>query len=131
MAALDLGADDYVTKPFVFEELEARLRVLLRRANGHADNELRCGGMRLDRGYHRALVEGSPVDLSAYEFVVLEALLERAGGTISREQLASRLYGWNDGPESNSVNVLIHKLRTKVGADRIETVRGLGYRVVP
>lgn len=131
VAALDRGADDYVAKPFVFEELEARLRMLLRRANGHADNELRCGEVRLDRAYHRALIAGSPVELSAYEFAVLEALLERPGGTISREQLASRLYGWSDGPESNSVNVLIHKLRSKIGADHIETVRGLGYRVVP
>lgn len=131
VAALDRGADDYVAKPFVFEELEARLRVLLRRGNGHADNYLDCGDVRLDRVYHRVLVAGREVDLSAYEFAVLEALLERPGGVISRDQLASRLYGWKDGPESNSVNVLIHKLRSKIGAQHIETVRGLGYRVVP
>ncbi len=130
VAALDGGADDFISKPFQFEELEARLRVLLRRSNGHADNELRHGQVRLDRVDHRALVADRAVDLSAYEFAVLETLLERPGAVVSREHIESRLYGWSDGPDSNSVNVLIHKLRAKIGGDHIETVRGLGYRVV-
>lgn len=130
VAALDGGADDFISKPFQFEELEARLRVLLRRSNGHADNELRYGQVRLDRVDHRALVADRAVDLSAYEFTVLETLLERPGAVVSREHIEARLYGWSDGPDSNSVNVLIHKLRAKIGSDHIETVRGLGYRVV-
>lgn len=131
ITALDQGADDYVTKPVDLAELEARLRALLRRANGHADNCLRCGAVSLDRSDHMAWVDGTNVELSAYEFAVLETLLERAGRVISREQLESRLYGWGDGPESNSLHVLIHKLRSRIGARRIETVRGLGYRIVP
>lgn len=131
IAALDQGADDYVTKPVDLAELEARLRALLRRANGHADNCLSCGAVSLNRSDRMAWVDETGIELSAYEFVVLEALLERAGRVLSREQLESRLYGWGDGPESNSLQVLIHKLRSRIGAHRIETVRGLGYRLVP
>mgnify|MGYP000600591143 CR=1 FL=1 len=131
VTALKRGPEGYVPKPFVLQALEARARVLIPRTTGHADNQLSGGDVGLDRVYHRALVADSPVDLAAYEFDVLEALIGRQGGVISRERLAARLYGWSDGPESNSVNVLIHKLRSKIGADHIETVRGLGYRVVP
>ncbi|WP_085919996.1 response regulator [Halomonas sp. CSM-2] len=131
IAALDLGADDYVVKPVDLAELEARLRALLRRANGHADNRLSCGTLVLDRADQMVWCGDEAVDLSAYEFVVLEALLERPGRVVSQGQLESCLYGWGDGPESNSLHVLIHKLRSHIGASRIETVRGLGYRVVP
>ncbi|MDW5377685.1 response regulator transcription factor [Halomonas sp. HP20-15] len=131
ITALDQGADDYVSKPVDLAELEARLRALLRRANGHADNCLQCGAVSLDRSDRIVRIDETSVELSAYEFAVLEALLERSGRVISREQLESRLYGWGDGPESNSLHVLIHKLRSRIGARRIETVRGLGYRIVP
>lgn len=131
ITALDLGADDYVVKPVDLGELEARLRALLRRAHGHVDNRLRCGELSLDRADQMAWRGDTAVNLSAYEFVVLEALLERPGRVLSRDQLESRLYGWDEGPESNSLHVLIHKLRSHIGADHIETVRGLGYRIVP
>jgi len=131
ITALDLGADDYVVKPVDLGELEARLRALLRRANGHVDNRLHCGELSLDRADRMAWCGDTAVNLSAYEFAVLEALLERPGRVVSREQLESRLYGWDEGPESNSLHVLIHKLRSHIGADHIETVRGLGYRIVP
>jgi len=131
ITALDLGADDYVVKPVDLGELEARLRALLRRAHGHVDNRLHCGELSLDRADRMAWCGDTAVNLSAYEFAVLEALLERPGRVVSREQLESRLYGWDEGPESNSLHVLIHKLRSHIGADHIETVRGLGYRIVP
>jgi len=131
ITALDLGADDYVVKPVDLKELEARLRALQRRAHGHTDNRLRCGELSLERADKMVWSGDTVVDLSAYEFAVLEALLERPGRVVSREQLESRLYGWDEGPESNSLHVLIHKLRSHVGASHIETVRGLGYRIVP
>ena len=131
IAALDHGADDYVVKPVDLTELEARLRSLQRRAHGHVDNRLRCGELSLDRADRMAWYGGQVISLSAYEFAVLEALLERPGRVVSRDQLESRLYGWDEGPESNSLHVLIHKLRSHIGADHIETVRGLGYRIVP
>ncbi|MFC0267243.1 response regulator [Kushneria aurantia] len=127
--ALNMGADDYVVKPIDSEVLEARLRVLHRRAHGHADNTLSCGDIRLDRGDRIAWLADRTLNLSAYEFAVLEALLERPGRSLGREQLEARLYGWEGGPESNSLQVLIHKLRGKLGAERIQTVRGLGYRL--
>jgi len=120
-----------MSKPVDLGELEARLRALLRRAYGHVDNRLRCGELSLDRADQMAWCGDTAANLSAYEFVVLEALLERPGRVVSRDQLESRLYGWDEGPESNSLHVLIHKLRSHIGADHIETVRGLGYRIVP
>ncbi|ARS52559.1 response regulator [Kushneria konosiri] len=127
--ALDLGADDHVVKPVETEVLEARLRVLQRRANGHPDNRLRCGDICLDRGDRMAWLGDRELTLSAYEFMVLEALMERPGRSLTGEQLETRLYGWEGGPESNSLQVLIHKLRSKLGAERIKTVRGMGYRL--
>ncbi|MBR9771990.1 MULTISPECIES: response regulator [unclassified Halomonas] len=129
--ALNEGADDYITKPIDLDELDARLKALLRRARGHADNLLECGDIRLDRSDRLAWLGGEPLDLSAYEYVVLESLLERPGRVVARSQLEARLYGWDDGPDSNSLSVLIHKLRSKLGDHRIETLRGLGYRVSP
>ncbi|MFC0337623.1 two-component system, OmpR family, response regulator/two-component system, OmpR family, response regulator QseB [Kushneria avicenniae] len=127
--ALDLGADEHVVKPVDTEVLEARLRVLHRRANGHPDNRLSCGDISLDRGDRMVWLGDRELALSAYEFLVLEALMERPGRSLSREQLEARLYGWEGGPESNSLQVLIHKLRSKLGAERIVTVRGMGYRL--
>lgn len=129
--ALDMGADDHVVKPVETPVLEARLRVLRRRANGHAHNTLRCGDICMARGDRIVWRGEHQLTLSAFEFSVLEALMERPGRSLSREQLEARLYGWTGGPESNSLQVLIHKLRGKLGTDRILTVRGLGYRLVP
>lgn len=128
--ALDSGADDYVIKPVDLGELEARLRVLLRRTHGHTDNYLTCGRISLDRADHMVWIDDVAIEISAHEFTVLEALLERPGRVVSRDQLEARLYGWSGGPESNSFHVLIYKLRQKLGNGHIETVRGMGYRIV-
>lgn len=128
---LDAGADDYVTKPAALGEIQARLRALTRRAHGQADNRLACGDLVIDSAAHGVWLAEQPIACSSYEFAVLQALFERAGTPVSREHLETTLYGWTDGPESNSLEVLMHKLRAKIGAARIETVRGLGYRLVP
>lgn len=129
VSALDYGADDYMVKPFELDELEARLRAVTRRASGHSDNLLSCRGLVLDSARRMTWIEGEEIDLSAYEFKLLEILLERPGRAVGLDQLESLLYGWADGPESNSIQVLIHHLRAKIGSERIETVRGLGYRL--
>lgn len=128
--ALDSGADEYCLKPVDLAELTARLRALQRRAAGRVDNHLTHGPLSLDQAARAAFLTGKPLDLSAYEFSVLEALAERFDRTVTRQTLESRLYGWDDGPESNSLEVLVHKLRAKLGRERIRTVRGVGYRLV-
>lgn len=130
VAALDNGADDYVIKPVELTELEARVRALTRRSNGHADNTLRCGELELNQTQRLARLAGDAIGLSAYEFKLLEALMEKPGRPVGRERFESLLYGWAEGPESNTIQVLIHNLRVKIGAQRIETIRGLGYRLV-
>ncbi len=127
---LNAGADDYVAKPARSAEIEARLRALVRRSTGYADERREVGDLCMDIGRRSVTCAGQPVVLSAYEFVVLQALLDRAGGPVPRERLQSLLYGWSDGPESNSLEVLIHRLRQKIGSARIATVRNIGYRVV-
>lgn len=126
---LDIGADDYVMKPIALTELSARLRALQRRAAGDADNRMAHGALSLDRKAKAASLEEVALDLSSYEYIILEALMERHGNPVGRETLEARLYGWEDGPESNSLEVLIHNLRSKIGRDRITTIRGLGYRL--
>lgn len=126
---LDMGADDYVTKPVALPELSARLRALQRRAEGHADNVMSHGDLTLDRARRCGYLAGEPLALSAYEYTVLEALMEHPGHPVSRETLESSLYGWEDGPESNSLEVLIHKLRRRLGREKIVTIRGIGYRL--
>lgn len=128
---LDIGADDYVKKPIPMQELSARLRAIQRRAVGGADNFLEQGVLRLDREKRTGFLRKGPLDLSTFEYTILETLLERAGKPVGRDTLEARLYGWEDGPESNSLEVLIHKLRGKIGRNRIKTVRGLGYRLEP
>lgn len=130
IAALDDGADDYLAKPVDLGVLEARLRALVRRSSGHVDNVMHCGTLSLDRETCTARLEREPLALSTYEYRVLETLIERPGRIVARERLEAHLYGWNDGPSSNSLHVLVHKLRRKIGAWRIETVRGMGYRLV-
>jgi two-component system response regulator QseB len=126
---LDAGADDYIVKPFDFDELAARVRAVLRRQSGRAENIVEHLGVTLDAASHAVTRDGEAVNLSHREFALLEALLERPGQVLSRAQLEERLYGWGEEVESNAVEVHIHNLRKKLGADYIQNVRGVGYRV--
>ncbi|HUN27172.1 MAG TPA: response regulator transcription factor [Steroidobacteraceae bacterium] len=127
IAGLDSGADDYLVKPFDLDELAARMRSVLRRGAGRGEPLLEHRGIRLNPVTHEVSRDGEPVALSAREYAVLEALLIRPGAILSRAQLEDRLYGWAEEIESNAVEVYIHSLRRKLGADAIRTVRGVGY----
>ncbi len=129
VAGLDAGADDYLVKPFELTELAARIRALLRRAAGRAARVIAYGNIELDPVTHETRVGGLPVMLSAREFALLEALLARPGAILSRTQLEERLYGWGEEIESNAVEVHIHALRRKLGADAIRNVRGVGWMI--
>jgi two-component system response regulator QseB len=126
---LDTGADDYLVKPFDLEELAARVRALLRRKSGRADPVIRAGGLVINPATHEVSMNGAPVPLSAREFALLHALAARPGVVYSRTQLEEKLYGWGREVESNTVEVYIHSLRRKLGADLIHNVRGVGYMV--
>jgi len=127
VTGLDAGADDYLVKPFELDELLARLRAVLRRHAGRADSALEHAGVRLDATTREVTKDGVPVLLSAREFAVLEALMQRPGAVLSRAQLEDRLYGWGDAVESNAVSVYVHQLRKKLGAEFIQSMRGVGY----
>lgn len=129
VAGLDAGADDYVVKPFDLKELEARLRAVLRRRAGSASSVIEHGRLSLDLASHELRCDGVPVPVSPREFALLHALLERPGRILSRAQLEERLYGWGEEVGSNVVEVHIHSLRRKLGADLIRNVRGVGYRI--
>ena len=131
VAGLDAGADDYLVKPFELDELNARIRAVLRRHRGGAQPVLRHAGVTLDPATRQVARDGQPVLLSAREFAVLEALMARPGALLSRAQLEDRLYGWGEEIESNAVSVYIHQLRRKLGADFIRNVRGVGYSIDP
>jgi len=124
---LDAGADDYIIKPFDLDEIAARMRSVLRRAAGRGDPCIRHGGISMNPITHAVERDGVSILLSAHEFSVLEALLQRPGAVLSRAQLEDRLYGWSDSIESNAVEVYIHALRRKLGSESIRTLRGVGY----
>ena len=129
VAGIDAGADDYVAKPFHMEEVLARVRALVRRAAGHASNELTCGPVRLDLRAGRVTVDGSPVKLTSHEYRLLSYLLHHQGKVISRTELTEHLYDQDFDRDSNTVEVFVGRLRKKIGSDLIETIRGLGYRL--
>jgi DNA-binding response OmpR family regulator len=127
---LESGADDYVTKPFRFEELLARVRARLRDERTVERTVLRAGAVVLDLRTRRAATDGRSVDLTAREFTMLEVLIRHAGQVLSREQLLSHVWGYDYDPGSNVVDVYIGYLRRKLGSNSIETVRGMGYRLI-
>ena len=130
VAGFDAGADDYLTKPFHTEELLARLRALLRRSAGHSAPQLACGDLQLDPKATRATVAGEPLRLTSLEYRLLHYLMMHQGRVISRTELVEHLYDQDFDRDSNTIEVFVGRLRKKIGADRVETVRGLGYRLV-
>ncbi len=129
VAGLDLGADDFVEKPFDFDELAARIRAVVRRHDGHAASLIQSSEIVLDLAGHQATYKGVTQLLPAREFALLQALLARPGAILSRKQLEDALYGWGEEVESNAVDVLIHYVRRKFGNDIIRNVRGVGWMV--
>ena len=129
IAGLDAGADDYVVKPYDIDELQARIRALLRRGAGQAGPAYTHNGVSLTPATREASVGGAPVSLTAREWAVLEPMIARPGVVFSRAQLEEKLFSWKDDVSSNAVEVYIHGVRKKLGADLIQTVRGLGYLV--
>jgi two-component system OmpR family response regulator/two-component system response regulator QseB len=126
---LDLGADDYVVKPVDLHELGARLRALVRRAHGQAQDTLRWGSVALEPAARQVRLEGAPVALSMREFDLLHALMRSAGRVLTREQIEQQLYSWGHEVESNAIEVYVHHLRRKLPPELIQTVRGVGYTV--
>lgn len=126
---LDNGADDYLGKPFDLEEVAARLRAIRRRADGRTTGIMAWNGLELDPAQHLATVNGNAIALSRREFALLSALMRRPAGVLSKDQLTESLYGWQEDVESNAIEVHVHNVRNKIGKERIETVRGVGYRL--
>jgi two-component system response regulator QseB len=126
---LDAGADDYLVKPFDLEELAARIRALLRRKSGRANPVVQIGNLCVDPATHEVSLDGKQIALSAREFGLLHALIERPGVVLSRAQIEEKLYGWGQEVGSNTIEVYVHALRRKLGADFIRNVRGVGYMV--
>jgi two-component system, OmpR family, response regulator len=129
VAGIDAGADDYVAKPFHMEEVLARLRALMRRAAGHASNEIEIGPVRLDAKAGRVTVDGNPVRLTSHEFRLVQYLMMHTDKVVSRTELVEHLYDQDFDRDSNTIEVFVGRLRKKLGVDLIETVRGLGYRI--
>lgn len=126
---LDLGADDYLLKPFDVEELKARMRALLRRPGGDRVPEIAIKDLIIAPQSHRVSRDETPIALSPKEFSLLYELATHKGRILSKDQLTELIYGWSDDPDSNSIEVHIHNLRKKIGAGIVETVRGVGYRI--
>lgn len=129
MAGFNAGADDYLVKPFEMEEVVYRLRALIRRASGHAQPELACGALRLDTNGGRVSVDGVPIQLTAQEFRILSYLMHHADRVVSRTELAEHVYDRHFDLDSNSLEVLVGRIRKKIGAEYIQTVRGQGYKI--
>jgi len=129
VAGIDAGADDYLVKPFHMEELLARLRALIRRSAGQAANELVCGPLRLDIRRAQASLDGQTLTLTSHEFKVLAYLMHRRGEVVSRSELSEHIYPQDSDRDSNTIEVFVGRLRKKLPAGLIETVRGLGYRL--
>jgi DNA-binding response OmpR family regulator len=130
VAGLDLGADDYIVKPFELNELLARIRAVLRRHNGQTRSQITSGEITLDTATHVATFRGIESELSAREFGLLHALMERPGAILSRSQIEERIYGWGEEVESNAIDFLIHAIRKKFDRDIVRNVRGAGWMVV-
>jgi two-component system, OmpR family, response regulator QseB len=126
---LDRGADDFLVKPFELAELKARMRALLRRHAGRVEPQLRTAHLLLDPASRSVTRDGQQIQLTAREYALLLALMQRPGTLFSRAQLEERIYGWSNPIESNAVEFLLHSLRRKIGTDQIENLRGLGWRV--
>ena len=127
VAGLDAGADDYLAKPFQFEELIARLRALIRRASGNASSELVAGDVRLDTRSGRVTLAGEPVKMTAQEYKLLSYLMHHKGKVVSRTELIEHIYDQDFDRDSNTIEVFITRIRKKLGAELITTIRGLGY----
>ena len=129
VAGIDAGADDYLTKPFHMEDLLARLRALIRRASGLASPVLQCGALALDTRSGRVTLAGQPVALTSHEHKVLDYLMHRPGAVVSRTELTEHIYAQDFDRDSNTIEVFVGRLRKKLPAGMIETVRGMGYRL--
>jgi len=130
VAGFDAGADDYLTKPFHAEELLARLRALVRRAAGHTTDSIDIGSLHVDNRAARAFVDGMPIKLTSHEFRLLSYMAMHKGRVISRTELVEHIYDQDFDRDSNTIEVFIGRLRKKIGSDRIQTERGLGYRLI-
>jgi two-component system OmpR family response regulator len=129
MAGFNAGADDYMTKPFEMEEVVYRLRALIRRASGHSQPELACGPVRLDTNGGRVTVDGATIQMTAQEFRILSYLMHHPGRVVSRTELMEHVYDRHFDSDSNVLEVLVGRIRKKVGAELIQTIRGQGYRL--
>src|ERR1700761_2010678 len=126
---LDAGADDYLVKPFDLDELAARIRALLRRRTGHKQPVYSHGELTLDPAAHEVTKDGTPLPLVPREFALLQALIEEPTRVFTKAELEEKLYGWGEEVGSNTIEVHVHSLRRKIGADQVVTVRGVGYRL--